>query len=341
MLRGIRNASSNWLGRTIMGVVMGVLALSFAVWGINDIFRGFGRSTLAKVGGTEIPIEQFRQTYNDRLQQISRQIGRPLLAGTGQGDRSRPPVLQEWSPRPVSTSARGRCGSAFPTPRSSAASPKIRHSAVRPASSTATASSNSCATSAMTEQRFVSRAAPADVAAADRRIDHRRLAGAESLARSGQRISEPAAQHRICDARPGAGRRHSAADARNSSASISRSAKSCSARRNTARSKLIAVTPAELGKLDGNLRRRHQGRVRRAPQPLCHAGAAARRADRVSEHAGSRGRRGADQGWLEFRRARRRTRPQGHRTSISAPCRNPKSSIRPSPTPPSRSRTAK
>jgi peptidyl-prolyl cis-trans isomerase D len=78
MLRGIRKASANWLGRTIMGVVMGVLAASFAVWGINDIFKGFGRSTLAKVGGTEIPIEQFRQAYNDRLQTISRQIGRPL-----------------------------------------------------------------------------------------------------------------------------------------------------------------------------------------------------------------------------------------------------------------------
>ena len=56
----------------------GLWPLSFAVWGINDIFRGFGRSTLAKIGGTEIPIEQFRQTYNERLQQIGRQIGRPL-----------------------------------------------------------------------------------------------------------------------------------------------------------------------------------------------------------------------------------------------------------------------
>src|SRR5579872_343819 len=78
MLRGIRKASANWLGRAVMGVVMGLLAASFAIWGINDIFRGFGRSTLARVGGTDIPIEQFRQTYNDRLQQISRQIGKPL-----------------------------------------------------------------------------------------------------------------------------------------------------------------------------------------------------------------------------------------------------------------------
>ena len=78
MLRGIRKASANWLGRAVMGVVMGVLALSFAVWGVNDIFRGYGRSTLAKIGGTEIPIEQFRQTYNERVQRIGRQIGHPL-----------------------------------------------------------------------------------------------------------------------------------------------------------------------------------------------------------------------------------------------------------------------
>jgi peptidyl-prolyl cis-trans isomerase D len=78
MLRGLRKASANWLGRTVMAVVMGLLAASFAIWGINDIFRGFGRSTLAKVGNTEISIEAFRQTYNQRLQQISRQLGRVL-----------------------------------------------------------------------------------------------------------------------------------------------------------------------------------------------------------------------------------------------------------------------
>ena len=61
-----------------MTLVMGVLIISFGVWGIGDIFRGFGQSTLAKIGKTEISIEQFRQLYTDRLQQISRQIGRPI-----------------------------------------------------------------------------------------------------------------------------------------------------------------------------------------------------------------------------------------------------------------------
>jgi peptidyl-prolyl cis-trans isomerase D len=78
MLRGIRKASANWLGRIVMGVVMTLLAASFAVWGINDIFRGFGRSDVAKVGGTEIPIDLFRQTYNDRLQKLGQQLGHPL-----------------------------------------------------------------------------------------------------------------------------------------------------------------------------------------------------------------------------------------------------------------------
>jgi peptidyl-prolyl cis-trans isomerase D len=78
MLRGIRKASANWLGRAVMGAVMTLLALSFAVWGINDIFRGFGRSTLAKIGDTEIPIDLFRQTYNDRLQKLAQQLGHPV-----------------------------------------------------------------------------------------------------------------------------------------------------------------------------------------------------------------------------------------------------------------------
>jgi len=78
MLRGMRKVSSNWVGKTIMSVVMGVLIISFGVWGIADIFRGFGQSTLATIGHTDISTDQFRQLYTDRLQQIGRQFGRPL-----------------------------------------------------------------------------------------------------------------------------------------------------------------------------------------------------------------------------------------------------------------------
>src|SRR6266568_374553 len=78
MLRGMRKASSNWLGKIIMATVMGVLIISFGVWGIADIFKGFGQSTVAKVGRTEISLNEFRQIYTDRLRQITGPIGAGL-----------------------------------------------------------------------------------------------------------------------------------------------------------------------------------------------------------------------------------------------------------------------
>ncbi len=78
MLRGIHKASSTWLGRAAMAVIMGGLVVSFAIWGIGDIFRGFGLNSALKIGNTEISTEQFRQYYTDRLQQIGRQLGRPV-----------------------------------------------------------------------------------------------------------------------------------------------------------------------------------------------------------------------------------------------------------------------
>jgi len=74
----MRKASSNWLGKTVMSVLFGVLIISFGVWGIADIFKGFGQSSLAKIGSTEISTEQFRNLFTEKLQQIGRRFGRPL-----------------------------------------------------------------------------------------------------------------------------------------------------------------------------------------------------------------------------------------------------------------------
>jgi peptidyl-prolyl cis-trans isomerase D len=78
MLRGIHKASSTWLGKGIMALVMGVLVVSFAIWGIGDIFRGFGLSSAVKIGKTEISIEQFREYYNDRLRRYGQRLGRAI-----------------------------------------------------------------------------------------------------------------------------------------------------------------------------------------------------------------------------------------------------------------------
>jgi peptidyl-prolyl cis-trans isomerase D len=57
---------------------MGVLIVSFGVWGIGDAFKGYSQSKVATIGSTEVTTEQFRQLFSDKLQQIGRQFGRPL-----------------------------------------------------------------------------------------------------------------------------------------------------------------------------------------------------------------------------------------------------------------------
>jgi peptidyl-prolyl cis-trans isomerase D len=67
-----------------MAAVVGFLIISFGIWGIGDIFRGFGVSTVAKVGRSEISIDQFRIRYNEEMQQLGRQMGRPLTPDQAQ-----------------------------------------------------------------------------------------------------------------------------------------------------------------------------------------------------------------------------------------------------------------
>jgi len=95
MLRGMRQASSNWLGRIVMAVILGAIAVSFAIWGIADIFRGFGRSTVARIGSTEITVEQFRRIYNDRLQQLGRELRRPITPDLARAFRLEEQLIQQ------------------------------------------------------------------------------------------------------------------------------------------------------------------------------------------------------------------------------------------------------
>lgn len=71
MLRQMRNFGKSWAGP----VLMGILVLSFALWGIADIFRGFGSSNVASVGGTEIPITVFQEAYNREIRNLQNQLG--------------------------------------------------------------------------------------------------------------------------------------------------------------------------------------------------------------------------------------------------------------------------
>ncbi|WP_236846582.1 MULTISPECIES: SurA N-terminal domain-containing protein [unclassified Bosea (in: a-proteobacteria)] len=78
MMQGIRKAGQSLIGKLIIAVMFGFLIISFAIWGIGDIFRGYGRNAVAVVGKTEISIEQLRTAYQNEVQQLTRQQRRQI-----------------------------------------------------------------------------------------------------------------------------------------------------------------------------------------------------------------------------------------------------------------------
>ena len=80
MMDGIRKAGQSWLGKIVVGILFGFLILSFAVWGIGDIMRQGGKQIVAEIGPTEITVLQFRDAWQQELQQVSRRIRRTLTA---------------------------------------------------------------------------------------------------------------------------------------------------------------------------------------------------------------------------------------------------------------------
>jgi peptidyl-prolyl cis-trans isomerase D len=74
MLERMRAATQGVIGRAIMTIVLGLIVVSFAVWGIGDVFRGFGSNKIASVGGATIAPEEFRSAYLTMMQQYQRQM---------------------------------------------------------------------------------------------------------------------------------------------------------------------------------------------------------------------------------------------------------------------------
>ena len=72
MLQPKRASVRDWIGRIVTAVLMGLIILSFAIWGIGDIFRGFGANNLAQVGSIEIGADTYRNAYQAELQTMQR-----------------------------------------------------------------------------------------------------------------------------------------------------------------------------------------------------------------------------------------------------------------------------
>ena len=74
MMDSMRNAAKSWLAKLFIGL----LAVSFGVWGIADVFKFASVNDLATVGSEEITTEAYGKAFQDRLQDISRQTGQGI-----------------------------------------------------------------------------------------------------------------------------------------------------------------------------------------------------------------------------------------------------------------------
>ena len=74
LMTKLREGAGGWVTK----IFLGLLIVAFGVWGIADVFRGFGAQDVAVIGSTKIGTEDFRRIYTDRLQTLSRQFGRGI-----------------------------------------------------------------------------------------------------------------------------------------------------------------------------------------------------------------------------------------------------------------------
>ena len=72
MLALFRKFANTWIGK----ILMGLMTLGLAGFGISNVISTLGTNTIATVGGEEISIRDFQNAYQQQVQQFSQQIGR-------------------------------------------------------------------------------------------------------------------------------------------------------------------------------------------------------------------------------------------------------------------------
>jgi peptidyl-prolyl cis-trans isomerase D len=74
MLNTMRKYAAGWVAQ----ILLGLLVLSFAVWGIADVFTGVGNHSVARVGSTDISSVSFDRAYRRELQAMSQRVGQQI-----------------------------------------------------------------------------------------------------------------------------------------------------------------------------------------------------------------------------------------------------------------------
>ncbi len=74
MLAAIRNFARSW----VVKVLLGLLIVSFAIWGVGDMFTGSTGGVVARVGDKVVTAAELDETFRRRLQQLQQQSSQPV-----------------------------------------------------------------------------------------------------------------------------------------------------------------------------------------------------------------------------------------------------------------------
>jgi peptidyl-prolyl cis-trans isomerase D len=78
MLDGMRRAAKGPIGRVVMTIVMGLIIVSFVIWGVGDMLRGFSSNKVATVGGESVTAQQFENEMQNLIYQYQRRAKVPF-----------------------------------------------------------------------------------------------------------------------------------------------------------------------------------------------------------------------------------------------------------------------
>lgn len=74
MLDALRKGAATWVAK----IFIGILVLSFAVWGIADIFGGYGQQKLGSVGDVDISQGDYQRAYQNEIRAMSNTLRRQI-----------------------------------------------------------------------------------------------------------------------------------------------------------------------------------------------------------------------------------------------------------------------
>lgn len=80
MLNTLRDSVKGWTAK----ILLALLVLSFAVWGIGDAFQTRNATTVASAGDTEVSLQDYALAYSRASQRVAQQIGRQPTAEEAQ-----------------------------------------------------------------------------------------------------------------------------------------------------------------------------------------------------------------------------------------------------------------